>query len=69
MPSKGDSTAFAPIHVKTIRIVIRNQKLVFFEKQNFVGLFLFNNRGMKIKIEVPNATTPPSFEGMDRKIT
>jgi len=69
IPSKGLSTVFAPIHVNTKITEIKNQNLNFLKGRNFL-LFLFPKTKIdKIKIEAAKARTPPSLEGIDRRIT
>ncbi len=69
IPSKGLSTVFAPIHVR-IRIVDTSvQNIIFFEGTNFVLFFFFVTRIERIITEAAKATTPPSFEGIDRRTT
>jgi len=69
IPSKGYSTGFAPIHVKIKRVVRKNQKMGFFLQENLDVLFFCKTIGKKISMEAANATTPPSLEGIERKIT
>lgn len=65
----GYSTGFAPIHVNNAITLINNQKLIFFVGLNFLFIFFFLREiNIKAKIELPIANTPPSFEGMARRI-
>jgi hypothetical protein len=47
----------------------RNQNLVFLVGENFVGLFFLRIKGIRIRIDATRAITPPSFDGIDRRIT
>jgi hypothetical protein len=59
----------APIQVR-IRITDkRNHILVFLIGLNLVGFVFLTIRTVRIKIEPAKATTPPNFEGIERKIT
>jgi len=69
MPSNGLSTVLAPIHVKTMIVEISIQYLDFFVGVNLVLLFFFVTNTAITKIEDARATTPPNFEGIDRRIT
>jgi hypothetical protein len=68
-PSNGLSTVFAPIQVRMITVVENIQNVAFFKGLNFVLVFFFITRIFKIRIEAARAMTPPSFDGMERKIT
>jgi len=48
---------------------MNNQNLSFFDGENLVDLFFFSENIIRIKMEATRATTPPSFEGMDRSTT
>ena len=69
MPSKGLSTVFAPIHVRTSTVEQNSQNIIFLAGLNFVLTFFFTARMARIRIEATSATTPPSFDGIDRKMT
>lgn len=69
MPSKGGSTGFAPIHVRTTVVVTRNQKRIFFWGVILFLLFFVVARGIKIRMDATSLITPPNFEGIERKIT
>ena len=69
MPSNGLSTVLAPIHVRISTVEENNQNVVFFKGLNFVLTFFFITRIDMIMIEAARATTPPSLDGMDRRIT
>jgi len=47
----------------------RNQNFILFVVLNFEGFLFLMIRTDRIKMEAPNATTPPSFDGMDRSTT
>jgi len=67
--SNGGSTGFLPIQVRVTKIVTVTQNFIFDFGLNFV-IFFFLVRGMvnKIRIDIRSATTPPSFDGIDRRI-
>jgi len=65
--SNGSSTGFAPIQVKITRIAARDQNFIFLKGLNFDLVSLFTDTA-KIKIEARRAMTPPSFEGIERRI-
>lgn len=69
IPSNGLSTVFAPIHVKITMIDKRIHVLIFFDGLNFVDFDFFVVMIEIIMIDMINATTPPNFDGMDRRIT
>ena len=53
-----------------IRIVeVKNQNLSFLGGLNFAGFDFDEGRIRRIRIESARAITPPSFDGMDRRIT
>ena len=67
--TKGVSTGLAPIHVKRREILINIQNFDFFEGLNFLLMvFFLNISRSKIKIAAPMAITPPSFDGIARKM-
>jgi F0F1-type ATP synthase membrane subunit b/b' len=45
------------------------QNFVFFSVVNFLVFLFFIIRVVMIRIDMAKAITPPSFEGMDRRIT
>lgn len=45
------------------------QNLIFFVGLNFVCIVFFLMRRGRIKIDIASATTPPIFDGIDRRIT
>jgi len=69
MPSNGASTAFAPIQVRISTVETMNQNLSFLGGLNFVGFDFDDGITRRIMIDRARATTPPSFDGMDRRIT
>ena len=68
MSSNGLSTGFAPIQVRITTVDVNIQNFAFLDVLNFVVLFLFFIFRAKIRIEAIRARTPPSFDGMDRRI-
>jgi len=66
--SYGGSTGFAPIHVRIANVLVRNQKFIFLFGENFLLLVFLNGRIARIAIAIARAMTPPSFDGIDRKI-
>lgn len=55
-----------------MRIIIVDtsaQNLVFLVGLNFVCIVFFLIRNGRIRIDIARAITPPSFEGIDRRIT
>jgi hypothetical protein len=69
MPSNGLSTVFAPIQVRITTVEEKSQNVAFLIGLNFVLTFFFITRVAKIMMEAASAITPPSFDGMDRRIT
>jgi len=67
--SKGDSTGLAPIQVRIMITLTIVQNFVFIEVLNFVVFFFVFIITAKIKMDIPSAETPPSFEGIERRIT
>lgn len=65
----GGSTGFAPIQVNKHTVEMNTQNHIFFVGENFLfNLLVFTVRIIKIKIAEIIATTPPSLDGIDRKI-
>ena len=67
--TKGGSTGFAPIHVKTVAVTANVQNSDFFTGENFflkIGFLKHSTKSTKIESTI--ATTPPSFEGIDRRM-
>lgn len=48
---------------------IKNQNVNFFVGMNLVLLFFFIVKISKMKIDDTIATTPPNFDGIERKMT
>jgi hypothetical protein len=48
---------------------ISNQNFIFWLGLNFVDLDFFVTRIVRIMIDIARAITPPSFDGIDRRIT
>lgn len=69
MFSNGLSTVFAPIHVRIVTTAVNLHTFVFFVRLNFVGFLLLIVVIAMIRIDVTRAKTPPSFDGIDRRIT
>ena len=55
--------------MSTTTVEVKNQNFIFLLGRNFVEEFFFVVRVDKIRIDIARATTPPSFEGIDRRIT
>lgn len=55
------------MRISTVEVM--NQNLSFLGGLNFVGFDFDFGRIRRIMIESARAITPPSFEGMDRRIT
>jgi len=68
MVSNGGSTGFAPIHVRIAIVLTSVHILIFLVGENFVDFFVVFTSLIMIMIEAPSAITPPSFEGIDRRI-
>jgi len=64
----GDSTGLAPIHVRISTTDTNLQNLIFLVGTNLVDFDFFMISRNMIKIDKTSATTPPSFDGIDRKI-
>lgn len=58
----------APIHVKTVKVLARAQNLAFFCGRNFVLFVFLLIITSRMMMDIKRATTPPSFDGIDRKI-
>jgi len=50
-------------------VEVSSQKFAFFVGLNFALMFFFITKIDRIMIEATSATTPPSFDGMDRRMT
>jgi len=68
--SYGGSTGLAPIHVKIINLLIKVHRVaLFIGLVFFVFFFLLVAIGKINTTRDPTkATTPPSFDGMERKM-
>ena len=65
--SKGSSTGLAPIHVRRVRVAKRVQNIVFFVGLNLDLAFLLIVT-VRTRMDAKRAMTPPSFEGIDRRM-
>jgi len=70
MSSYGGSTGLAPIHVRIISLLISVHKVALVVGEFFfLFFFLVDRMGSRNTINDPaKATTPPSFDGIDRRI-
>lgn len=69
MDTNGGSTGLAPIHVSRITRVTKIQNMAFFLGENFLfSLFDFITSTSRIKIAPTIAKTPPSLDGIDRRM-
>jgi len=59
----------APIHVRMMITEIRVQNWIFFIVLNFVDFLFLITITDRIRIDAARAITPPSFDGIDRRIT
>jgi hypothetical protein len=68
--SIGFSTGLAPIHVRNARVLIVIGIRTFFSGENLLDwfFFLFIVGFMNMMIDAASASTPPSFDGIDRRI-
>jgi hypothetical protein len=69
--SNGSSTGRAPIHVRIITTLMKNQNKIFEAGCGAIVRnipFCENGRMARIKIDIRRATTPPSLFGIERKI-
>jgi len=55
--------------VRIITDDVNNQNFIFFMGENFVDFDFVFTKIASIRIEAARATTPPSFDGIDRRIT
>jgi len=67
--SNGASTGFVPIHVRIMITLTIIQNFAFICIVNFVDFFFVFTITVRIRIDITRAITPPSFDGMDRRIT
>jgi hypothetical protein len=68
IPSYGGSTGLAPIQVKRRVVATRVQNFIFLRGLNFLDFDLFMDSTIKKATDIARAITPPSFDGIDRKI-
>jgi hypothetical protein len=69
MPSNGLSTELAPIQVRIAVTEIRSHIFLFLVGLNLAGFVFVVIKMARIMIENARAMTPPSFEGMERRMT
>lgn len=68
-PENGGSTGLAPIQVKSPTVEMNAQNEIFFAGENFLFIvFLFRVSTRSTRIAAAIATTPPSLDGIDRRI-
>jgi hypothetical protein len=67
---KGGSTGFLPTNVRIIKTEENDQYLAFLIGENFLLEFdiLFNGKISKTATDIIRAITPPTFDGIERKI-
>jgi len=58
----------APIQVRIIMIEINNQNFIFMMGLNLFDIIFVFTKYVKLRIEAARAMTPPSFEGIARRI-
>lgn len=68
IPSYGGSTGLAPIQVSSRVVATSIQNVAFFFGSNFLELDLFPERIIKYATDMARAITPPSLEGMERRM-
>ena len=68
--SSGGSTGFAPIHVRSVAVAASVQNFTFLVGSVFdvCFFFLFVIGTSRIRIDMTRAMTPPSFDGIERRI-
>jgi hypothetical protein len=68
--TNGSSTGFAPSHVSVTNVLISSHRVAFFDGANFIDFtFGFFRAGAYITtMDIARAMTPPSLDGMDRRI-
>lgn len=68
--SNGGSTGFAPIQVRIPRVAIRIISVIFLVGLYFIDVIVsfFIDGIVNTAIDVARASTPPSFDGIDRRI-
>jgi len=55
--------------LRLLRLMKMFKMLIFFSGLNFVLTFFLATKIAIIKIDAASATTPPSLEGIDRRLT
>ena len=68
--TNGSSTGCAPIQVRVANVATRAHRPPFFRGLNFIDFVLgfFSAGAYMMTTEAARAITPPSFDGIDRKI-
>jgi hypothetical protein len=66
--SYGGSTGLAPIQVRRRVVATKVQNFIFFNGLNFLDFDLFLDSTIRNATDIASATTPPSFDGIDRRI-
>ena len=51
-----------------MNVLVRNQKFIFLFGENFLLFVFLNGRIARITIAIARAMTPPSFDGIDRRM-
>ncbi len=51
-----------------MNVLVRNQKFIFLFGENFLLFVFLNGKIAKITMAIVKAITPPSLEGIDRRI-
>jgi len=64
----GGSTGLIPIQVKIANVVIIVHSFIFMCGLSFFVFFFIIDMGTRITMDATRATTPPIFEGIDRRI-
>jgi len=68
MSSNGASTGLAPIQVRMMNTLMKDQNFSFERGLNLLVFFLIRGRVMNTMMDASKATTPPSFDGIDRRM-
>jgi len=55
--------------VRINTVDVKNQNFDFLVGENLVGVDFFIAMGIRMMIDAARAATPPSFDGIDRRIT
>jgi len=66
--SNGGSTGFAPIHVSRKKILTKDQNFSLDNGLNFFDFVFIKGRIANTRMDARRATTPPSFEGIERRM-